>query len=245
MLQADQLHKSFTLGPSRICVLRGASLSAKRGEFLVIQGASGSGKSTLLHILGGLDEPDRGAVKFCGRDIFAMKDAQRRAYRNHDVGFVFQFYHLLPECTVLENVLMPRLVQCSMLGWPSQRRKANGDAEEILERVGLAHRVKHRPAELSGGERQRVAIARALVNKPALLLADEPTGNLDARIGGEVLALLTELNEAGQTIIMVTHDVVVAAQAHRRVFLKDGMLFEAEDESDQESASRVRREVAS
>lgn len=245
MLQVDQLHKSFTMGSSEIRVLRGASLTTERGEFLVIQGASGSGKSTLLHVLGGLDEPDRGAVKFCGRDVFEMKNAQRRAYRNRDVGFVFQFYHLLPECTVLENVMMPKMVQCSILGWRNQRRKASRDAEEILERVGLAHRVKHRPAELSGGERQRVAIARALVNKPALLLADEPTGNLDNQIGGEVLALLTELNEAGQTIIMVTHDVVVAAQAHRRVFLKDGMLCEADDERDQASATLVRREVTS
>ncbi len=226
MLHARGLHKSYTMGRSSLRVLRGASLRARRGEFLVIKGASGCGKSTLLHLLGALDTPDRGTVEFNGRDIFAMNDADRRAYRNREIGFVFQFYHLLPECNVLENVLMPKLVANSLWGWRSARRQAHRDAAEILERVGLTNRAKHRPAELSGGERQRVAIARALVNRPALLLADEPTGNLDAAMGGEILDLLAELNEAGQTIVMVTHDEAVASRAHRRVHLSEGVIRE-------------------
>lgn len=209
-----------------IRVLRGASVTAKRGEFLVIRGASGSGKSTLLHLLGALDVPERGTVEFEGRDVFALGRRARRAYRNRQVGFVFQFYHLLPECTVLENILMPQMVARSIGRWRSARRRARRDAEELLERMGLLDRARHRPSELSGGERQRVAIARALINRPALLLADEPTGNLDARIGAEILSLLTELNAAGQTIVMVTHDAGVAAQAHRCVQLSEGEIRE-------------------
>lgn len=228
MLRVENIHKAFVMGRSELHVLRGVTLSAERGEFLVVMGASGSGKSTLLHIIGGLDEPDRGTVTFAQQEIFTSGDRQRRVYRNRDVGFIFQFYHLLPECNVLENVLMPKMVESSWLGWPTARRKAVRDAEEILERVGLADRIRHRPGELSGGERQRVAIARALVNRPALLLADEPTGNLDAAIGGEFLALLTELNDAGQTIVMVTHDVDVASRADRCVLLQGGVLREVD-----------------
>ncbi len=233
MLQAKELHKSYTLGRSTLHVLRGATLHVDAGELVVVEGTSGSGKSTLLHLLGALDVPDRGTVKFNGRDLFSASNARRRAYRNQDVGFIFQFYHLLPECTVLENVLMPRLVACSWWGWRSVRRQAVRDAEEILERVGLTERSAHRPNELSGGERQRVAIARALVNCPELLLADEPTGNLDARTGREVLALLAELNNAGQSIVMVTHDSSVASLAHRRVRLRDGVLSEVDDKGDE------------
>ena len=245
MLRAEQLYKSFVMGHSVLDVLCGASLSTERGEFLVIRGASGSGKTTLLHLLGGLDSPDRGVVRFCGQDVFGMGNAERRAYRNRQIGFVFQFYHLLPECTILENVMMPRLVACSLLRWRTQRRKAVRDAEDILERVGLADRLKHRPNELSGGERQRAALARALVNRPSLLLADEPTGNLDTRIGGEVLALLVELNEAGQTIVMVTHDVEVAALAHRCIFLRDGVLHDSGDDDDRTASPLSHREVSS
>lgn len=245
MLRVENIHKKFVMGRSELHVLRGVTLSAERGEFLVVTGASGSGKSTLLHILGGLDEPDRGTVTFARQEIFTSGDRRRRAYRNRDVGFIFQFYHLLPECNVLENVLMPKMVESSWLGWPAARRKAVRDAEEILERVGLADRVRHRPRELSGGERQRVAIARALVNRPALLLADEPTGNLDAEIGGEFLALLTELNDAGQTIVMVTHDVNVAARAHRSVRLADGVVRAVADrDRGLESVQVVPREVS-
>ena len=224
MLRARGLCKSFRMGRSLVKVLRGVSLDAHDGEFLVVMGASGSGKSTLLHLLGALDAPDRGTVEFNGCDLFAQRGAARRTYRNRQIGFVFQFYHLLPECNVLENVLMPRLVEHTLRGWASARRQARRDAEEIVERVGLTDRKNHRPNELSGGERQRVAVARAIINRPALLLADEPTGNLDSRIGGDILDLLAELNGAGQTIVMVTHDANVAARAHRQVVLHEGVI---------------------
>lgn len=227
LLRATDLHRTYRMGKAEVHVLRGASLRVEEGEFLVIMGASGSGKSTLLHVLGALDVADRGSVEFRGRDIFAGSSRERNRYRNDDIGFVFQFYHLLPELTVVENVLAPRLVKHSFVAWRTARRGARRDAEEMLDRVGLAHRVKHRPAELSGGERQRVAIARALINRPALLLADEPTGNLDAAIGAEILRLLAEMNAAGQTIVMVTHDAQVASRAHRQVTLREGAIQEA------------------
>lgn len=227
LLISKDLHRTYHLGRAEVHVLRGATLRVEAGEFLVIMGASGSGKSTLLHVLGALDVPDRGTVEFCGRNIFAQSHMERNRYRNNDVGFVFQFYHLLPELTVLENVLAPRFVRHSLLSWPAAKGQARRDAEEMLDRVGLTHRIKHRPAELSGGERQRVAIARALINRPALLLADEPTGNLDATIGADILRLLAEMNEAGQTIVMVTHDAQVASRAHRQVTLREGAIEEA------------------
>ena len=226
LLRAKGLHKTYLMGKNQVRVLRSASLDARRGEFVAIMGASGSGKSTLLHILGALDTPDRGTVEFEGVDLFAWSAFDRQTYCNRDVGFIFQFYHLFPELNALENVVIPRLVAHSAWSWLTARRQAHRDAEAILERVGLCDRTKHRPSELSGGERQRVAIARALINHPALLLADEPTGNLDAVIGGEIMALLCELNAGGQTIIMVTHDPLVASQAHRRVELKDGVIRE-------------------
>lgn len=230
MLRAQGIHKTYVMGHATINVLRGASLDVEAGEFLVIRGASGSGKSTLLHILGALDAPDRGTVEFKGRDIFAQSSDDRNRYRNVDVGFVFQFYHLMPELNVLENVLVPRLVGHSVFRWLSSRRQARRDATELLDRVGLCDRAKHRPSELSGGERQRVAIARALINRPSLLLADEPTGNLDEVIGAEILRLLTELNESGQTIVMVTHDSYVASRAHRQVRLSEGGIRETGSE---------------
>ncbi len=226
ILHAKGLHKSYVLGRVPLRVLRGVSLEMRRGEFLVIQGSSGSGKSTLLHLLGALDIPDRGSVEFRGQSLFTASNRVRAAYRNRDVGFVFQFYHLLPELNVLENVVIPCLVGLTFWQWQAYKREARRTAEEILDRMGLEDRLKHRPGELSGGERQRVAIARALVNRPALLLADEPTGNLDTAIGGEILDLLAELNEAGQTIVMVTHDEAVASRAHRRVHLSEGVIRE-------------------
>jgi ABC-type lipoprotein export system ATPase subunit len=224
MLRAQGVHKSYLMGREPLRVLRGASLEVARGEFVVVTGASGSGKSTLLHVLGALDVPDRGTVTFDGRSLFDLPDADRRRYRSHEVGFVFQFYHLLPECNVLENVLMAGMVACPLWRWRQSRHQKRTDAEALLERLGLSERLRHRPKELSGGERQRVAIARALVNRPALLLADEPTGNLDAEAGRGILKLLTELNVAGQTIVMVTHDPKVAAHAHRFVRLSGGVI---------------------
>lgn len=224
LLSAKGLHKSYRMGLADVHVLRGASLEADAGEFLVVMGSSGSGKSTLLHILGALDAPDRGTVEFRGRRMFEMPLRVRNSYRNRDVGFVFQFYHLLPELNVLENVLTPCMVGATFLTWRSRRGQAQRNARELLEQFGLSERLRHRPNELSGGERQRVAIARALVNRPALLLADEPTGNLDEATGAGILRLLTGLNESGQTIVMVTHDAKVASLAHRRVHLGDGVV---------------------
>ena len=227
ILRAKGIHRAYGSGHAEVKVLRGASLEASDSEFLVIMGASGCGKSTLLHVLGALDAPDRGTVEFRGENIFNLPPAVRGRYRNRDVGFVFQFYHLLPELNVLENVVIPRLVTHSFWSWRSIRRESRKEAVALLDRMGLADRAKHRPNQLSGGEKQRVAIARALINQPALLLADEPTGNLDEKTGGEILKLLVELNAAGQTIIMVTHDAKVASLAHRRVHLSEGVIREA------------------
>ena len=224
LLRASDVQKSFAMGPQRLAVLRGASLSVKRGEFLAIMGASGSGKSTLLHILGALDVPDKGHVTFDGVDVFSRPAAYREALRCTSVGFVFQFYHLLPELNVLENILIPSMVEYGVREWWSRRREARQTATQLMEEVGLGHRLTHRPNELSGGERQRAAIARGLVNRPKLLLADEPTGNLDGKTGKGILELLSRLNEQGQSIVMVTHDVQTASYAHRSVVLEDGQV---------------------
>jgi len=229
MLHARNIHKSYQMGRHQLVVLRGVSMSVAKGEFLAVTGASGSGKSTLLHILGALDLPDDGQVIMDGLDVFSQSADRREHIRCHRVGFVFQFYHLLPELTLLENVLMPRMVASSILGWTQSRRQARLDAQSIIERVGLGPRAHHRPNELSGGERQRTAIARALVNQPDLLLADEPTGNLDAKTGEGLLNLLRELHAAGQTIVMVTHDPRTAAFAQRTLNLEDGRVQAAKD----------------
>lgn len=245
-LRAKNIFKTYTLGRTEVPVLRGASMQADKGEFVVVLGASGSGKSTLLHLLGALDIPDRGTVEFDGQNVTTMPTRRRDAYRNAQVGFIFQLYHLLPEFNVLENVLMPRMISQSGLSWLKIRRTAKREASEILERVGLSERAKHRPRELSGGERQRVAIARALINNPAILLADEPTGNLDSRIGDEILRLLASFNEAGQTIVMVTHNLQVASKAHRRLELKGGVLHTYKESNGTALASpRPTEEVAS
>lgn len=224
LLRASNIHKSFAIGSESLAVLRGASLNVKRGEFLAIMGASGSGKTTLLHILGALDVPDSGHVTFEGVDVFSRPTAYREDLRCSSVGFVFQFYHLLPELNVLENILIPRMVKYGVREWWSRRREARQAARKVMDDVGLGHRLRHRPNELSGGERQRAAIARGLVNNPKLLLADEPTGNLDVKTGKGVLELLSRLNEQGQSIVMVTHDDKTASYAHRCVVLEDGQV---------------------
>jgi lipoprotein-releasing system ATP-binding protein len=225
LLEAHGVKKTYRLGQTSVPVLHDASLSVNEGEWVAIVGSSGSGKSTLLHLLGGLDRADKdsGPISFAGEDLRRFSPARENLYRNRDVGFVFQFYHLLPELTVLENAMLPSLVGLSRLAWLTGRRaELRERASELLDTCGLGHRLKHRPAELSGGERQRVAIARALINRPKVLLADEPTGNLDVRTGGGILDLLAERQAEGLTMLMVTHDQSVAARAHRQVRIVDG-----------------------
>ena len=213
-VQVRDLHKHYQLGPENLHVLRGVDLDIQKGEWLTILGASGSGKSTLLHLIGGLDTPDQGTVHFAGQDLFDQSASQRDRFRNRRVGFVFQFYYMLPELNVVENTILSHLIGGG----------AKPDAKPLLERMGLGGRLKHRPRELSGGERQRVAIARALINHPDLLLADEPTGNLDHATGDRILDLLCELHGEGQTIVMVTHDPRIADRADRTLRLVEGQL---------------------
>jgi len=226
ILEAAGIYKSYRMGATRLKVLKGVDLAVARGQFVAIVGASGSGKSTLLHILGALDRPDKGRVRLDGRDLAEFGAAELNRFRNKTVGFVFQFYHLLDELNVLENVLLPAMVSSSVVGWLRRRRQARRRAEELLDQVGLAKRARHRPYQLSGGERQRVAIARALMNQPRLLLVDEPTGNLDSAAGDAILRIFEELNGAGQTIVMVTHDERIAGRAQRKVVLADGRIVD-------------------
>jgi len=224
ILKADELYKSYRMGAAEVRVLKGVELAVKKGEFVAIVGASGSGKSTLLHILGALDKPDKGVVKFEGRDLSRHSGSELNRFRNKMVGFVFQFYHLLDELSVLENVFLPVMAGKSVVGWFGCRRWAKSRARELLEQLGLSERAKHKPYQLSGGERQRVAIGRALMNEPRLLLADEPTGNLDSATGNGILDVLEKLNSLGQTIVMVTHDERIAQRAERIVTLVDGKI---------------------
>ncbi len=224
IISASGIHKSYKMGQSSIDVLKGLELSVPKGAFLAVVGASGSGKSTLLHILGALDTPDKGSVHFNGNDLQKFSSRQLNTFRNKKVGFVFQFYHLLDELTVLENVILPVMAGLGTLGWLAQRNSTKKRANEFMERLGLAQRIKHKPYQLSGGERQRVAIARALINGPEMLLADEPTGNLDFETGNGILDILEELNRDGQTIIMVTHDDRIAQRAHSVIRLLDGRI---------------------
>lgn len=225
ILVAEALTKSYTKGKLKIPVLNGVDFSTRSGEFVSIVGQSGSGKSTLLHLLGTLDGPDSGSITFDGRRIDRLSMRKKDRLRNHSIGFIFQFYHLLPELTTLENVLSPLMIRESILGYFMRRSEYVRRGKDILERVGLSHRLKHRPSELSGGEMQRAAIARALVADPKVLLADEPTGNLDSHSAREIIELLRSLNEQHHlTIVMVTHDNQIAAVADRVVRMVDGVI---------------------
>ena len=226
MLNVEGLHKSYHMGATEVKVLKGVDLAVKKGEFMAIIGASGSGKSTLLHLMGALDKPDKGAVKFEKRDMSKFGGGELNRFRNSAVGFVFQFYHLLDELNVLENVFLPAMASKSIAGWFACQKEAKNRAAVLLAQLGLAERAKHKPYQLSGGERQRVAIGRALMNEPRLLLADEPTGNLDSATGNGILEVLERLNEAGQTIVMVTHDDRIAHRAGRTVMLADGKIMD-------------------
>jgi lipoprotein-releasing system ATP-binding protein len=245
MLEAINIHKNYTDGTKFIEVLKGIDLTVEQARFVAITGPSGAGKSTLLHIVGGLDSPGEGSVRFKGEDIYRLSDVQLCKLRNKSIGFVFQFYHLLSEFTVLENVLMPALVSQAPLrgvaldrnlcgksvvpAWPAGRRspQLKENAMGLLEATGLSERLDHFPAQLSGGEQQRVAIARALMNSPEMLLCDEPTGNLDSATGEEIMGLIRKISQKNRmTVILVTHNIEIAKSADKVYNLKDGRLIE-------------------
>jgi len=218
LLEAQGIVKSYDNGRERLEVLRGLDLRVRRGELVLVIGPSGSGKSTLLHILGLLDRPDAGRVLFGGDDLYRLSGRRQAWYRNHVFGFVFQFFHLMPDFTAIENVLMPALI--------AGDRRRRQRALDLLERMGLADRADHRPSQLSGGERQRVAIARALVNDPEVLFMDEPTGNLDSQTAEQIHELIWDLNgSAKQTIVMVTHNEEIARRGGRIIRLRDGRIL--------------------
>jgi lipoprotein-releasing system ATP-binding protein len=225
ILRATALRKSFRMGDSTVEVLKHVDLVVRRGEFLAIEGRSGSGKSTLLHLLGALDITDSGSIQYEDQDFARLSATERSRLRNTQFGFVFQFYHLLPELNVLENTLLASMIEHSWTKYHSKKRELQDRARAVLEQLGMSHRLKHRPAHLSGGERQRVAIARALINNPRVLFADEPTGNLDAETGRQIMNVLEKLHrDTGQTVLMVTHDRTLAREADRILLLKDGHL---------------------
>ena len=216
MIKVSNIHKRF----GELEVLRGVSLEVKKGEIVSIVGASGAGKTTLLQIMGTLLAADAGGVEIAGTQIFGLSEKRAAEFRNHHIGFVFQFHNLLPEFSALENVMMPALIG------GTKRKEAKQRAMELLEAVGLTNRAEHKPAQLSGGEQQRVAIARALINRPSVILADEPTGNLDTHNRDEIQHLLFEVREKfGQTIVMVTHDEHLAEMADRKIVMSDGEIL--------------------
>ena len=217
------------MGSTELNILRHADIAIRGGEFVAIEGRSGSGKSTLLHLLGLLDEPDAGDVIVNGRAASKLSSGDRCAIRNREIGFVFQFYHLLPELNVLQNTMLAAMVERSALRFAKSRQSLRARAEQLLDEMGLNDRLHHRPSQLSGGERQRVAIARALMNQPGILLADEPTGNLDFETGQQIMSVLNGLHSKGQTIVMVTHDRTLARQADRVLVLRSGRLGNAGD----------------
>lgn len=219
MIRITDLHKSFIMGSQELTVLKGIDLDIPRGQMVAIVGASGAGKSTMLHIMGMLDRPTKGTVYFDNQDLFQMSEAQQAEFRNRRIGFVFQFHHLLPEFTALENACMPALIQRRPI------EEVEQEATTLLQEVGLGQRLHHKPGELSGGEQQRVAVARALLQKPDLVLADEPTGNLDTHTGESLFGLLRDLNRTRKTtFVIVTHNDKLSAQSDRIIHMQDGMI---------------------
>ncbi|HVC19644.1 MAG TPA: ABC transporter ATP-binding protein [Vicinamibacterales bacterium] len=216
LIETVDLWKTYTMGTEEIHALRGISLQIEAGEYVAIMGPSGSGKSTLMNLIGCLDTPTRGRYLLNGKEVSTMNDNELARIRNEEIGFVFQTFNLLPRATALHNVELPLIYA----GVPAKERQQR--ARQALDRVELGTRVTHRPNELSGGQRQRVAIARALVNNPSILLADEPTGNLDSKTGAEIMALFDRLHQGGNTIVLVTHESDIAAFAHRAIHIRDG-----------------------
>lgn len=233
VIRISDLTKTYELGAEKVHALRGIDLEVPRNEYIAIMGPSGSGKSTLMNLIGCLDTPTAGEYWLDGQQVSKLNDNQLAHIRNRDIGFVFQTFNLLPRATALHNVELPLIYS----GVAAKERRQR--AENVLERVRLADRMRHRPAELSGGQRQRVAVARALINSPAILLADEPTGNLDSKTGAEIMDLFDELQAEGQTIVLVTHEKEIAERAERRIFLRDGVI-ESDDRSWGRGQSRQR-----
>jgi lipoprotein-releasing system ATP-binding protein len=230
MIEAREVRKAYTMGRVTLEVLRGVSLRVEAGEFVAVMGPSGAGKSTLLHLLAGLDTPTGGTVLWEARPVSGLSDAKRAAFRNRMLGIVFQFYHLLPELSALENVCLPGLVSARSAsgGSGGNGRALRARAASCLEQVGLSARVRHRPGELSGGEQQRVAIARALINKPKLLLCDEPTGNLDSKTGEGIIELLASLRKRDRVgLVLVTHEAALSRLADRTIVLEDGRIVKS------------------
>ena len=218
VIEVQDLEKTYHVGDIEVNALRGVNFSIKKGQFSAIMGPSGSGKSTLMHIIGCLDSPTKGRYHLNGENVAHLSDDQLAGIRNKEIGFVFQKFHLLPRNTALDNVMLPlRYAKID-------KRQRTDQAIKVLSQVGLEDRMHHKPSELSGGQQQRVAIARALVNSPAILFADEPTGNLDSKTGKEVMALLHELNDKGQTIVLITHEKEIAEQTERTIFIRDGKI---------------------
>jgi putative ABC transport system ATP-binding protein len=234
VIELERIEKSFSTGRFHVSALRGVDLRIERGEFVAIMGPSGSGKTTLMEIIGCLSLPSSGRYRFASGDVAALDEAGLARLRGEQIGFVFQSFNLLPRLSAVENVELPLVYQ----GVSRGARRAR--AAEAVERVGLLHRASHRPSELSGGERQRVAIARALINRPAVILADEPTGNLDSATGREILTLFEQLNGQGHTLVLVTHDTGIGARARRRVWLQDGCIVR-DERGDPGPASGIRQ----
>ena len=218
VIEVKDLEKTYHVGDIEVNALRGVNFSIKKGQFSAIMGPSGSGKSTLMHIIGCLDSPTKGRYHLNGENVAHLSDDQLAGIRNKEIGFVFQKFHLLPRNTALDNVMLP--LRYAKI----EKRQRTDRAIKVLSQVGLEDRMHHKPSELSGGQQQRVAIARALVNSPAILFADEPTGNLDSKTGKEVMTLLHELNNKGQTIVLITHEKEIAEQTERTIFIRDGKI---------------------